>query len=104
MATRFELETEIVIPNITIERQYINDVHTGYRLTPNEGYVLHSPSRDVEVEDPMTGETHIEQYYYRMCSIPKAKPVSAWDWHAVLESSVPPDMIFGGGNNDHEVM
>ena len=104
MATTFTPETEIVIPNITIERHYIDGVHKAYRLTANEGYVLHSPSLDVEVEDPMTGETRIEQYYYRMCSIPVARPVSTWDWHAVPENDVPADMIFGGGNNDHEVM
>lgn len=103
MATRYELETEIILPNITIERKYVDEVHKAYRLTPYEGYVLHSPSLDVEITDPMTGETRIEQYYYRQCTTPVARPVSTWDWHAVLETDVPPDMIFGGGNN-HEVM
>ena len=100
----YEIATDIVLPNITVERKYADGRHLSYRLTPKEGYVLHSPSLDVEVQDPMTGETHIEQYYYRMRSITVAQPVSTWDWHAVLESSVPADMIFGGGNNDHEVM
>ena len=93
-----------MIPNITIERRYIDDVHKGYRLTANEGYVLHSPSLDVEVQDPFTGETRTEQYCYRQWNITVAQPVSTWDWHAVLESSVPANMIFGGGNNDHEIM
>lgn len=100
----YEIASDITIENIKVERKYADGVQTGYRLTPNEGYVMHSPSLDVEVEDPMTGETHIEQYYYRLCIIPVARPVSTWDWHAVLESSVPADMIFGGGNNDPEVM
>lgn len=104
MATIYEPETDIVIENVTIEKKYNDGVHQAYRLTANEGYVLHSPARDVEVTDPITGETRIEQYYYRQCTIPVAKPVSAWDWHAVLESSVPADMIFGGDGNDHEVM
>lgn len=104
MATRFELETEIVIPNITIERKYVDDVHRAYRLTANEGYVLHSPSLDTVIEDPMTGETRTEQYYYRQWTINKAQPISTWDWHAVLESDVPADMIFGVGGNNHEVM
>lgn len=100
----YEITTDIVIPNITVEKQFIDGVHKAYRLTANEGYVLHSPSLDVEVEDYETGEIHIEQYYYRQCTIPVVRPVSTWDWHAVLESSVPADMIFGGGDNDHEVM
>ena len=103
--TTYELETNIVIENVTIERKYNDGIHQAYRLTANAGYVLHSPARDVEVEDPMTGETHIEQYYYRQCTIPVARPVSDWDWHAVLESDVPADMIFGGGGKpDHEIM
>jgi hypothetical protein len=104
MVVTYTPETEIIRENITIERKYIDGVHKGYRLTANEGYVLHSPSLDNEVEDPFTGETHIEQYYYRQAHLTIAQPVSTWDWHAVLESDVPADMIFGGGNNDHEVM
>ena len=101
----YEIATDIVLPNITVERKYADGVQSAYRITANEGYVLHSPSRDVEVTDPMTGETHIEQYYYRQATIPVVRPVETWDWHAVLESDVPADMIFGGGgNNDHEVM
>lgn len=102
MATRFELETEIVLPNITIERKYVNEVHRAYRLTANEGYVLHSPNLDATIEDPMTGATRVEQYYYRQATVNVVQPVETWDWHAVLESSVPSDMIFGGGNNEHE--
>lgn len=104
MVITYAPETDIVLDNITIERKYHDGVHKGYRLTANEGYVLHSPSLDAQIEDPMTGETVLEQYYYRQCFITVAQPVSTWDWHAVLESSVPADQIFGGGNNDHEVM
>lgn len=101
----YEIATDIVRENITVERKYIDGVLKGYRLTANEGYVLHSPSLDVEVEDPMTGETRIEQYYYRQWNLTAVRPISTWDWHAVPESDVPADMIFGGGNNnDHEVM
>ena len=103
MATVYTPETEITIPNITIERKYNDGIHMAYRLTANEGYVLHSPSLDVENEDDM-GNIVLEQYYYRQCTINVAHPVSTWDWHAVLESEVPADMIFSGGNNDHEVM
>ena len=100
----YEIATDIVLPNITVERKYADGVLMAYRLTANEGYVLHSPSLDAEVEDPFTGDTVIEQYYYRQATIPKVVPFENWDWHAVLESTVPPDMIFGVGDNNHEVM
>ena len=101
----YEIATDIIRDNITVERKYIDGVLKAYRLTANEGYVLHSPSLDAEVQDPMTGETHIEQYYYRQRTVTSVRPISSWDWHAVLESSVPSDMIFGGGgNNEPELM
>lgn len=100
----YEIAPDIVLENITVERKYADGVQTAYRLTPNEGYVLHSPSLDSEIVDPMTGETRIEQYYYRQATLTVVRPVSTWDWHAVLETDVPADMIFGGGNNEHEKM
>lgn len=102
--TRFELEKEIKLPNITIERKYVNDVHKAYRLTANDGYSLHSPSLDTETEDPMTGEKSIERYYPKQATVNVVQPVETWDWHAVLETDVPADQIFSGGNNDHKVM
>lgn len=86
MATRFEFEKEIKLPNITIERKYVNDVHKAYRLTANEGYALHSPSLDTETEDPMTGEKSIEKYYPPQATVNVAQPVDTWDWEAVIKS------------------
>lgn len=99
MATTFTPETKIVIPNVTIEKKHVDGVHKAYRLTANEGYVLHSPSADEERDNPMTGETVLYQYYYRQATQNVAQPVSTWDWQAVPENDVPADMIFGGGNN-----
>lgn len=101
----YEIATDIVLENITVERVFADGVQTAYRLTANEDYVLHSPSLDSEYEDPDTGDTIIEQYYYRQATLTVAQPISTWDWHAVLESSVPADMIFGGGDEpEHEIM
>lgn len=111
----YEPETEITRPNITIARKYADGVHTAYHLTPNEGYVMHNALADtvVEVTDPDTGDfvyddngnivTVTEQYYYRFASVPAIRPSDIDFFTAVLESEVPADMIFGGGN-DHEVM
>lgn len=106
MATiTFEPATDIVLENITVQRKYVDGVLSSYRLTPNEGYVLHNPELDVTSFDPITGEEITEQYYYRQANIAARYAVETWTWHAVLESEVPADMIFGDGdNNNHEVM
>lgn len=96
----YEIATDIVLPNITVERQYVDGVHNAYRVRPNEGYVLHNSDLDVSYEDPDGNIIH-EQYYYRETVIPVQYPVSMWNWEAVPESDVPADMIFGIGD-DHE--
>lgn len=86
MATRFEPEKEIKLPNITIERKYVDNMHKAYRLTANDGYSLHSPSLDTETHDPMTGETSIERYYPPQATINVVQPIDTWDWEAVSET------------------
>ena len=101
----YELATDIVIENITVERKYADGVQTAYRLTANEGYVLHDTASDVPLLDENgnpTGEVYVE--YYRQAFIAVRNDPSTWTWEAVLESTVPSDMIFGGGDNDHEIM
>ena len=98
----YEIATDIVLPNITVERQYADGVHIAYRVRPNEGYVLHNPALDVSYEDEFGNEI-FEQYYYRETIIPVQQIPSTWGWEAVLESDVPADMIFGVGDNDHEI-
>lgn len=101
-------ETEISLPNITIVRKYADGIHAAYQLTPNEGYVMHNPNNDDVVEeiDPVTGETVTVtyRYYYRFASIPASRPDYIYNWTAVLESEVPADSIFGGGDNNTEIM
>ena len=99
--------SDIIMENITVENRFYNGEQTGYRLTPHEGYVLHDPERDVTYEDyDEDGNlvTITEQYYYRNAYIPLRYPPETWTYHAALESTVPPDMVFGAGNNNHEVM
>lgn len=101
-AFTYEIATDIVIPNITVERQYVDGANNAYRVRPNEGYVLHNPELDNTYEDP-DGNEIFEQYYYRETIIPVSYHPSTWRWEAVLESSVPADMIFGL-DDDHKAM
>ena len=102
MAITYEPQTEIVLPNITVEKQCSNGVHIGYKLTPADGYVLHNPNNCDTDTDPDTGEEVVYHYYYRAAYLPLSRPVETWTWEAVPEE---PGMdIFGGGNTNHEVM
>lgn len=99
--------TNFNFPNITIYNTYDSDgVHNGYDVIPNEGYVMYSLSTDVITDiDPITGEETTEIYYCRYAWLSKRHNFDNFDYIAVLESEVPADHIFGGGdNNDHEVM
>lgn len=55
MAVRYE-EIETLIPNTTMKKMYMNDVHRGYYITPNDGYVLHDSGYDINIYDEETGE------------------------------------------------
>lgn len=100
----FENATDIVLDNITVQRKYVDGVHTAYRLTANDGYVLHNPENDIVDEDMFTGEVTVIRSYYRQATIAARYAPNTWTWEAVLESTVPADQIFGGGDNNHEIV
>lgn len=91
-------------PNMILETMS-NDGTTiqRYELSPVEGYVLHNHETcyagDEEIGIPS------ECCYFRRAYLPRNMNLSLINemYEAVLESSVPADSIYGGGN-DHEVM
>lgn len=57
MATwTYETSTEHSIPNALVEVGYLDGAKKLYRITPNEGYVLHDSESDTDGFDPETGE------------------------------------------------
>ena len=99
--------TNFNYPNITISPTYYNGVQDGYDVIPNYGYVMYSQSTDVITDiDPNTGNEVTEIYYCRYAWLPLRYNFDNFDYIAVLESEVPADHIFGGGNNkpEHEIM
>ena len=56
------------IPNTTMQKGYINGVHTGYFITPVDGYALHDKASDYE--DPDTGIIN-DSFYAGVCSCGK---------------------------------
>lgn len=92
-------------PNTTQVASYSNSTNKllSYRITPNEGYVLRDNMSDWEVINPETMEVTIKQAYCRGTISVSANydfEANPREIEAVLETSVPADQIFGGGNND----
>lgn len=99
---------EPVIPSLienTTMTKYINasGVFRAYNITPNEGYVLHDNAGNWT--DFETGIEY-EAYFTGTCSCAPTYDFEAnpREFYAVPASEVPADQIFGGVNNDHEVM
>lgn len=123
----YEDVTPSLVPNTTMKKLYRDGVHAQYRLTPVDGYVLHVKARDWTEPNPENME---EEILYRGYTAGNATcaasydftpvassyvdrdgnivPVTAYgavsEFYAIPETNVPADQIFGGGNNDHEVM
>ena len=102
------------IPNTTMQKRVEVDdngnetgVIKSYRITPVDGYVLHDNARDWEEEDPETLEMVTKLGYTTgtaSCGGNYDFTANPREFYAVPADSVPADQIFGGVNNDHEVM
>ena len=105
MGFTYELATEFNFDNITIERRYYDGVFKGYRVTPNEGYVMYDTNDETFELDPETGEEIPVTYYYTLAYLPSVYNMDNFSWAAVLRSSVNENYIYGSGDNsDHEAM
>lgn len=103
------IEITSVFENTTMYEVYnSNNVLTGYRVYPNEGYVLHTAGYDEHIYDEETGEEtgeiipgYVDSFIVlnRMYNF-ETNPLEIY---AVLKSEVPADRIFGV-DNDYEVM
>lgn len=130
MAVTYEPITPTLIPNTTMEKMFLNGVHKTYRITPNEGYLLHDVNNDNEVFDEdgvPTGEliprfgagsrtinknydftvTTPDTYTYTdengMEVTINVTKIGVNEYYTVPASIVPIDNQYGG-SGDHEVM
>ena len=117
----YEVATDIVLPNISVQKLYEDGVHISFELTTDPGYVMYMASIDqpdvdqtetevatvdenevvspdeneTEMAVPEENEDPVEPIsYFRFCSIPADVPVESWAWVAVPESTVSVDQIF----------
>lgn len=118
----FVVSTEHSIPNTIVEDGYMDGKHVMYRITPNDGYVLHDSASDMEGFDPETGDLTGQMVFYYASGGATCganydfTPVQVTDENGVTftaygaqreffarpASEVPADQIYGGGN-DHSV-
>ena len=106
MEITFEPINPSLIPNTTITKGFLNGVHRTYRITPNDGYVLHVKEWDNTAYDEDGNETGdvVLGYQTGMASVG-----FNYNWEenpreffAVLADSVPIEQIHGvkGGESD----
>lgn len=96
-----------LIENTTMQKLLSDGVHRAYKISPVDGYVLHDNAGDWTEPDEITGEeTTVLAFYTGTCSCAASYDFTAnpREFYAVLASTVPENQIFGGVNNDHEVM
>ncbi len=123
MAITYE-DITTLIPNTTMQKMYINEVHKGYRIKPMTNYVLHDNTLDYDVLD----ETHLtvigRNFGYSPDSVyvtcganydftphivtdENGNTYTAYgtrDFFAVPQSDVPADQIFGVDEPEHETI
>lgn len=109
------VEVTPIIPNTTMQ-QFVNanDVATAYKITPNEGYVMHNKGRDFNIYDDYGNVIDRKQGF---TSAPTTCPISydftpfemtcdngqtvtaygTKEYFVIPESEIPADQIFGGG-------
>ena len=89
--------TEHTYPNLTLEQRLCDGSPAGYRLTPNEGYVMYrTNANDMEMDE--NGEWYPVVYYYKYALLPRTYNFNNFTWVAVLRSTVDEDMIFSVGD------
>lgn len=106
MATyTFEVSTEHnIYPNITVYDRFRDGVLNGWRVNANEGYVFYDENAEDTILDPETMEEVPITYYYTIRYLNPNYNWANFALVAVPRNSVPADQIFGGGNDNHEVM
>lgn len=109
-----------LIPNTTMQKRLNNGVQTTFIITPNDGYVMHDNAYDFPIFDEFDNETMVLGYRTTTASVAAAYDFSTTEMldeagNTVLAygsrqfftkpaSDVPENQIFGGGDNNHEVM
>lgn len=110
MAYTYELMNPSPIENAEVKKRYRDGVHNGYTLKPITGYVMHDKGYDHNVLDEETMEETGEVILgFRTAEASVAANydfvANPREFYCVLENEMPEGSeLFGGGDNNHEVM
>lgn len=109
----------LTVPNATV---VLNAAGTHYRVTPNEGYVLHDKNYDITIADeetflpietklgyrPGTASIHINRDLSERTILDEnGNEVTAYterEFFCKLRTEVPENQIFGVDEPEHEIM
>lgn len=124
----YENVTPTLIPNTEMNKMLLDGVHKVYTIEAVDGYVLHDNRADTPLYDSETHETIVGvelryasgsktvRYDYDFDTVVPdtitdvngntiaVNKIGQYELFAVPASAVPSDSIYGGVNNDHEVM
>ncbi len=118
MIITYEDLAQTLIPYTTMQKMLTDGVHKAYRIYPIAGYVLHDNARNFETMEGTLMFGYSPSSVFVTCGAnydfsthtvtdENGVTYTAYgnrDFFAIPESEVPSDQIFGGVNNDHEVM
>lgn len=108
MAYTYEDVIPSLIENTTMQKRLRDGVQTTYTIKANEGYVLHDKTLDWYDTDPNTMEETYRLGFSRgtkTCGANYDFVANPREFYAVPDDgTIPDDQIFGGVNNDHEIM
>ena len=90
--------------NITVYDRLNDGVPAGWSVRANAGYVMYRSTDHFTEYDPETGEEVPVTYYYTESGLPFNYNWNNFAWVAVPRDSVDENYIFGGVDNDHEIM
>ena len=102
MASHEEIVNPTLIENTTMTILYLNNVAIAYKITADDGYVLHDNVLDKTIYDDETDEPTGEVVLgysagTKSCGINYDWDANPREFYAVLRSSVPENQIFSGG-------
>lgn len=85
------LATDITFPHIEVYRKYRDGEHYGYKIVPEEGYLMYDTSCNDMIYDPETGTDVPHISYCRVAHAPLNFDFDNFTWVAVLESEIDED-------------
>ena len=108
MAITYEDVIPSLIENTTLQKRLYDGVHRQYLIKAADGYLLHDNRLDWEDFDPETYEPVFKLGYTRgekTCAATYDFEANPYEFYTAPDNGeIPDNQIFGGVNNDHEIM